>query len=658
MPVRMSDLIRQTVEAHSRRDEDLVENYEMLMRITPNNPNRPNRQSCDLVDQITFEHFLALFATVRAARTQRPYWLFEAIEAGEEQSAQRVEKGLTIRAARDGFDAALYDADWIALRDAVAPMYIGWTERMRNVRSLRYRAVDDEDPDNLVLAEHRDPEVQYDEVPYLEPAVERVGFDFRVPDRGNFYMNPPESKDVDDAIGLGYREYWTANRLLEAIEDYDFDKDEVYELLRLGPTGYDDKGDYHESRSEVSGTTTQNRLEDGIGYWELFFWFGKLPVWTKNGGIEVPDYLRRDEFLWVVCPRYEKILRFSYSPYAIRPFTLFRMLREPGGQGGESVPTITGAYQEEGTAIVRAGIDGMNLRTMPVMKRLAANEERFGVQVLSPGGTILCERSLNEIEPITWNMAQAHETMAWLADVRSRAKGVMSGAGYGELPQKVRKQAEVEAAVAGVSAKMSLFVANLQASGMERAALIMLSHLGQFGQKDGETYLERGQAPVKVDAEDWKRVYVIRPRGTAADADPSVRLERKRYIMETLRNSPIYQMMIQAGDMRPEYHALRELLTAMDEPNAIESYFGEEPPPPDYMQVAAQVMAQVYQASTNLPVDPQVFMQNPAMRAVMMALVQQGQRPASPMENVVGAEPQAAMNGAGAGAQAVAGVGL
>lgn len=627
----MCDLLRTCVEAHQRRNDDLIENYEQLMRISPSSPLRPNRQNCDLIDNIVFEHFLTLFSTVRAARSQRPYWLMEPLSPEDDESAQRVERGLTHRVSNDGFDAALYDADWITLRDAVAPMFIGWSDRQRNRRSLRYRPSEAEEGspeyETLITAEEKEAGVEYDEVPFVEPQTFRNGFDFEVYDRANWYMMEPEAKDIDDCLGCGPRKFWTAEKLVEGIQRYNLDEDVVHELLRLGPTIVNEQGDYQESKREVSGTEYVQKREQGIGYYELFFWFGKLPIWTKNGGLEVPDYLLNDEFMWIICPAYDKVLRFSYSPFNMRPFTLFRMLREPNGQGGESVPTITGAYQDEGTAILRAGIDSANIRTIPMIKRLASNDERFGTQTIQPGGTFLCERSLNEMELMQYPGNAVQETLLWLTDTRSRAQRVMSAEGFGNLQPKQRRAAEINAAMAGVNLKQSLFVGNIQESGMRRAAEICLSHIVQFGGSDPYAVFQRGIKTVEVQPDDWKKVYNIRPRGTAQDADPAARQQRSLAETQLVRSSPLYQQQIQTGDMRAEYHLMRSAGFALNENFNIESYFGPEPPPPNYLQITAQVFGAMFEQLSGLPGTAQqaagMFMQSPQMRQVFAALLQQ-----------------------------------
>jgi len=623
MPAKMSELINQTVQAHQRRDRDLVNSYELLMRVAPPIRNA-QRGFCQLIDPIVFENFLPMFASLRASRSNKLYWLFEALNQEDEESAVRAEKGLTHRAYRDGFDAALYDSDWVTLRDAAAPMYIGWTNKRRNIRELRYRVKGEKDAPIITDVE-REPDVEYDEVPYMSPKVDRAGFDYHVPDRANFYMMTPDANSVDTAIGCGERMYYTANDLYDGIREYKFDEETVDYLLQQGPTGYDVQGEYRQAKREVSGTEEQPLQPSGIGYWEVFRWFGKMPIWTPGGGMEIPDYLRDDEFLWMICPRYDKILRFSYSPFQMRPYTMFRMMREPNGQGGESIPTIANQYQDEGTAFLRMGVDSTNFRTRPMMKRLVSNYERFGVQNITVGGNLMCERNLNEIEPVIWDHAQLGETMAWLQDNRVRAKSMISGAGYGDLPNKVRKEAEVEAAMAAVSAKIGLVVRNVQESGMERAALIHLSHLTQYGGSDPYTMYSRDGGQTEIPPEDWKKLYSIKAGGSSDDAEPAVVLAKKRQVMDIVRTSPMYAQAIQSGDMRPEFHLMRQVLAAFEE--EIKPYFGEEPPPPDYMQLAAQVFAQIYQETTQMPIDPAVFMQSPQLRTVFQALIQAKQGP-------------------------------
>lgn len=669
----LCERILTAVADSAQRNDDLDLFFEYLNRVPPpkvkvHEDSITSDPGCDLVDPLILEHFLQVLATLVAAVKMRPYWYVESEKGSSDPSAPKIERWLTYTADENDFVSKhFYDILYICLRDRMAPVYIGWKDVLKPVRSKKLvqredyviTSTGDVLPGGAIVEPGGElPDVEYDEVPFLSYEVSHSGLDVRVLDLKDFYTFPANCPDIDRAEGVGHIEWMQPHELLAGIKTFGYDKEAVLDLIRMGPTH--DQAESRALRDDIAGTTNSN---DQFGYYEIFVWHGKMPLWMDGDDFGVPEHLRDDEFIWVICPRHQKVLRWSYSQEVIRPYAPVRFVRTPNSMDGESIPGMLGPHQEEATAHMRNWFDSVDLMASPVMKVTETNSSFYGNQKIFPGARVLVKDDMDEIMPLEWSRDSALTGPMIQGDIRARARELVTGGGWAQLQSKVRKNAEVQSVDAAVSSKFDLYL-SCSVEGLERIALLMLAQYGAHMPAEGSEF-PSGDTTLRVLPVDVKRRYKISPRATGADTSPKLRLDAAISKIEQTRMSPIYQRDLSVGDLRSEYKLMADYYAAVGVSDP-ESFIGNEPPGPDVMQLAAQMIAQVMEAA-GMPMDPNMLIQSPQFQALIGGIAdvvrnagegggdeQPGMGAMAPMQGMAGYN-QASPLGIGPGAGAEAG---
>lgn len=574
------------VEAHADRDEALAEYLDMLSRTVVPAGDARWRGACEIVDPLVLEQFMGLFASVRAATAQRPFWSVKARSAELEPIAQSFSKWLEETSELDGLDAALYSRDYIALRDGMAALHACWEEYGEWTMRQRYMNEDGEEAETPV-------ELPVGTGVYPLGTARsfvnyRQGIRWKVVDRADLYTVPANCADPERAEAVFHRVWMTAHELLRGVSYYGFDQDEVDRLLELGPTHDGRDTSYHEALESVMGT------ECAEGVYEVFMEYGYVPLVRGEDSNAVEKRLRPYyglRFQTIHCPRHRSILRWRFWPHDRLPYVFAWMLRTPNTMDGESVPSIVGPFQEEATANVRLYYDAANLVLSPMFRVKETSLKEFGYPEAYPGAVLPYRTDPREVEPMPFNLGGLQIGLQTVEHPLSRARQALSGETTVKMDDRVRKATEVQASMQGMSMKFSLVLANIQSSMLDVLKLMIA------------LYRDNGKLPpefLSISLDD----YSIVPRAVSQNSNPVIRLANAQTAMAMLRSSPLYQQALQRGDFRPEYHLLMEALSAVSLDN-ITQLIGDEPPappPPSAELLAQEAMSRQSAAQPQEPV--------------------------------------------------------
>jgi hypothetical protein len=569
----ITDRADAAVQAHAERDETLAQQAEMLYRAMTPPPDNRWRGACDIVDPLVLEQFMSLFASVRAATAQRPFWSLRARTPEIEQDVQELNRWFEDVSELDGLDAALYARDYIALRDGMAALHACWEDYGEWIMRPTYVSETGLEADLPDLLPDDEGAYGGEFTKVLVPA--RQGIKWKVIDRADIYTVPVDCSDPEQAEVVMHRMWMTAHELLRGVEQYGFDPDVVDSLLAAGPTHDAKDTDYAETLNYIAGVDPSARTG---GVYEVFMEYGYMPlVRGEDAPVEKrlkPYYGIR--FQAVHCPRHNAVLRWGYWPHHRLPYVFTWMLRTPNTMDGESVPSIVGPFQEEATANVRLYYDAANLVLSPMFRVKETSLKEFGYPEAYPGAVLPYRTDPREVEPLPFNLGGLQIGLQTVEHPLSRARQALSGESTIKMDDRVRKATEVQASMQGMSMKFSLILSNLQASMLDVLKVMWM------------LYRDNGQLPSEylglTQAE-----YSVVPRANTQNSNPVVRLANIQTAMEMVRSSPLYQQALERGDFRPEYHMLLEALSAISMDN-ISRLIGPEPPPP--LPPSADVLAQ------------------------------------------------------------------
>lgn len=549
-----------TVQLHAVRDQALADAFDLLARVEPPANATRWQNACDITDPLVLEQFMALFASVRTASSQRPFWTLRTSDSDDDARVQRFAQWVERVTERDGLDEALYNRDYVALRDGMAVLFGAWDSYPQTTMAKAYRL-----PNGEITFTPPDPELydlaEVEELRAPKLTAERNGMRWQVLSKADFYTSPPNADGLEGCESAMHRLYVTATDLLQGVRDYDYDAAVVDRLLREGPTTAYPSNLKREAESDVAGVESD-------GYYELFYEVCRLPVHLDDKG-EIAATVRNNKDFWfqfIHCPARQEVLRWGYYRYPSLPYVPAWLLRTPGTMDGESVPTIAGPFQQEATANVRLFYDAANLVMAPMFKVKQSAIADFGYPQTYPGAALPYALDPDEIQPLLWNTQGLQIGLSTVEHPLSRARQALSGESLIRMDDKVRKATEVQASMQGSASKFSLFLDNLQRSMVGVLRLVVMF------------YEENGALPAEF-AGLVEGDLDITVRANSQNANPAVRLANVQTVISLMRQSPLYLQRLQQGDTRPEYHLLLEALSAVGWDN-IRGVLGDEPPPP------------------------------------------------------------------------------
>lgn len=566
------------------------------------------RNSCELNTPLTRELFTMLDSMLMQAVKREPKVLVESFDPASDQAARKLEDFLNNLSQKYRLNRLLGHVAYNVLRDDVSILYAGWKQHYTHTERTKYRPLRGRNADRALPIddEERLQDQDYEEVRLLEPTVEREGCDFRPVELTDFFLYPANAASIHEheprgAIGCGERLWLSENQLIDGIKDFGYDEDVVQQLLDLGPTDFAGiDGDEARNRRDSYQGVTGDTYGPQDGYWECFLWFQRLPTLSRWRGLdaqpdededEIPwEYRRRDAMI-VCCPAHHLVLKMVLSPYSQRPYIPFYILPEPNSFLGTGLCQMLEQMQEEDNTCVRQDIDSSDIRASNMY--ICPDEQFEELRKLGPigPGMFIPEVVPNSIRPLP---APAYVPMFQRSEwLRSRAQGLVSAQGYGQLDQKVRKASEVQATIGAADAKFELYLSNFQEGIADLFAWIAALH-AVFG---GEaTFRDSFGRRATITQKDMEGQFAFIPAGTSTTANPDARYklgqaqagEQTRFISLSAQAPPEFKPLL--------WHASRQILLDLGVRRP-EEYIGPEPqPPPPGMFALPELVASMQHA--------------------------------------------------------------
>jgi len=499
------DRVRQAVEDNSERDRSLADlDAQLEGRAEPQSVNTRWKNACQLEDTLTREHHLQTLAGLTEAWRRTQFWLCEAIDPSEREAVRRVETYMNIRARQYGLAKALYDVAYTALASTFAPLYVGWRTYTAMVGERAKVTPDGE----IVPPESPEEGEEYE---IRHPAVAYNGLTFRSIEPSDFYLYPSGVQSVDDASAVIERIRFTAEQLVR-----EFGEEAVESIVRSRPE--DEENEQVAERNRLDGSDGDTLL------YNLYVVSGSAPLLLDDDAL--PDWMMKEEFVWVVHPASRTVLSMRRSPTLVRPYVVFNAMRVPRRLGGHGICTLLGDLQAEATANLRYTIDCTNLASAPAMLVPEYWMHKYGKWAMYPGALVPYMRTKDELGPLTWDMRGVAAGMQLAAYLDGKAARLASAQGLTSLlGGKVRKAAEVEATQSVVGQKQDLFFQCLQ-EGLETVGHIVLSLFLDHMDAEGDIASVPGGEAVSVTPEDIRRRMKITAYATSEDSNAETRAQK------------------------------------------------------------------------------------------------------------------------------------
>lgn len=596
--------LRDAISGASVRDVELGElDRQLEGRLLPRGPERwPG--SCLLNDPMSREKHIELLALLTQAQRQDPKWQVIEIDPNDADNASLQEAWLTNKASEYQLNNWLYNICYNVLRDPCAILFVGWKQSVRMVRKRMYR--DAEFPHLPAVEDHqREEDREYEETLVQHPAIDYQGCELRTPDLADFYPYPADSQgqwDLKAMQGIGERMFLTEDQLLDGVEDYGYDPDEVEDLIRRGPT-HNLKGDrLRDYKNQYDGTDGYLQARED-GFYECFLWFGKCPRLQQiDEESRIPEQYLHDDLMCMICPDADIVFQMDLSPYPDRPYISFSMLGRPNRFLGIGAMQLLATLQEEATANLQATIDGMNLEMTPALIVPPEYAQKYNTNEIFPGGLII-EEVMNSIRPLQWGgkAAMGLELGAALDD---RASSLTAAQGWGQVNAKRPLVAEMQQVGSAVDAKFGLFLYGIGMSMEALAARIVALHLHFEGEGLNDSFTYQGQKK-EVTAQNMRGRYRYVPTATSTTVTIESRMRitqqkialQQGYIAAMLQVPPAFQPLV--------WHGVRQAFLDLGERQP-EAWIGKEPVPPD-PAAAGQAVPPFLQALIAQGVPPQVI---------------------------------------------------
>jgi len=560
--------IRHAVMGASDRDALLVEYDDQVEGLS--NPTGPPRwnDACDLDAPLTREACLTVQAQLVQAIKRDPKVVVEAVDPDDDDNAQAQEALLSSKSAEIGLDKALAAVAYYAIKYPVGVLFADWTERLKRETYPLYK-----DGERYIEEHEKEPGKTYDTQWFSMPVVEYAGPEVRAVPTGDFYLYPANARSLCEAGGCGERMLLTADDLLRGISDYGYDREAVYELIERGPgsaldQGFDKRG-VDDQRSGVSEVT-----ESGDGVYECFLWYTHCPLLRDaSGEFILPEEYLTEEFSCVACPDQQVMLRLNFYRKP-RPYIPFYIFPRYEMFYGDCIPQILNALQTEANANLRFFIDSLNITMSPAMK-VKMGVEQYNENFRMFPGAMVRVQNMDDMEPFQW-APPPHDAMQVQGYLEQAARELYSSSTFGQMPQKSRKNAEVQAVQQAAMSKFDLILFNFQQGLPDLAARLIALYLDNVGE-EGLEFMDETEHRKRITPQALKGRYIYKAIGTSQSANPDTRLEHALAKQKVATDYALFGVKgLPPALLKRLWYAARNVLIDMGEHNP-EGYLGPEP---------------------------------------------------------------------------------
>ncbi len=544
------DDCRKTVAANFDRDQDLFMLRLQLEGVSQPGSTGPTPNSCQLEDNLPRELHTEAHANVCAAFRQKPYVTYDALQPQHDTQVGHLENLANSEAQLFGFDDALSTLSYIALEGRFAVCCVEYRTSQTKRKELRDVPVNPFETD-----ENEPPAPPEQELWNVNDTTEE--FEFRSVDPWDFYLSPAGKQTVESSDRVYERVWMSRSSLLDGVRNEGFDPDEIKELLKKGPTAVREGTDPRREQQSLQGVQ-----EAENSFFECYRCTGRMPyVIDTNGENIVPDQFLDEDYVWYICPERQIVFKEIYRPYPVRQYATGHAIGPADQLIGHGIVSITSAIADEMTIMLRSIIDSVNFSIHPQMK---VPENRLGYysqKDVRQAGSFLPypNNDPNSIQPVTRDFAGLQLGFEASSALYARAQRVVAAEGVNSaMAGKVRKAAEVEMTAQVLQNKFGLIVWNLSRMVQDIFRIYMAIRRSTLP----ENHTVRvGNEAQPITREDFDVPYRIVPHADPDNASSQARLQRDMAVINVLRQSPLYQQMIQMGNMDGEWLLMSHFLS-------------------------------------------------------------------------------------------------
>lgn len=562
----LCQLVTDTVLACQDRDDDLKDLRRQLEMWSEGPLNTPWPGACQIQETISRELHTTTTAAIWQAAKQVPYVCLEPVEAQDMDAASDVETWMNIKAQQYGYESALYNAIYLANEGRFSWMYVGHQQEMIRSFELQDMNIGGEEPER---------ELVMSEVP-SDPCIE-----LRTPDPWDCYTFPVTArgpKVSQGCLNTIERMCLTQEDLMLGVINNGYNAKAVSDMIEKGPArlAYDDDEMQRDGLDTLASTNTRES-----GTYECFLVIGRCPLLPDdNFEPTIPEALMHTDCLWMVCPALSIVFQQIYSPFpdSERPYAVFNVIEKPNRMLGEGIVSLLSQTDDEMTAIVRFGINNMNLEASPMMSVAESWLTRYSKWTVAPG-RLMPRQPSDPVgpKPITWDVRSQVLIMPWLQYLDGKAGRMAASQSVNSgMAGKSRKAAEVHFAEAMIQTKFDLFLANIQ-RGVKETFRLMMAILLKHMNEDGDTATTAQGATVQVTPQQLKQKFRFLPQASTDAISPATRLARQEAIKQMVNEYWAgFPMWSQIGILPNMWHLYHRLLVLAQE-RSPERYIGPEP---------------------------------------------------------------------------------
>lgn len=566
------EYVRRAVSDSQDRDDMLREFDALLEGVSEDGDDAPWRGACTLNAPVVFEAHLTLRSMLTAALRRDPKVVVEAQSPEDEEDAQAQEAWIVNKSYQCQLDQHLDTIIAYALKYPTCPVFVGWGEEEVEERVTMYKEKGGGEDSTLLSEGDTEEGVEYEEIPYLQPELLYSGVEIRPVDLQDFYFYPTDARTPQKAFLTAERMLLSSEDLVVGIERYGYDAEAVKALLDAGPTEpQEGQSQRSDDTSWLTGVHSSDSSDSDSGFFECFLVYTRLPALEG-----VPDHYLNTDFCCVVCPEKDIVLRLDFSTYQHkRPYASVNMLSRPDNWYGWCLPQMLYSHQKECTANIRFGINCFNFQSAPVLKAKKGLTRDLSALKVYPGAILPFEVNPNEIEALVLPQT-AGESLGFQQYIKEEARALYSSGGFGQLPQKQRRNAEIQNVQVAAASKFDEFLSQVQI-GLVDIILRMVSLNLKYMPRDGEEFLDEFGSRRSIKPSQLRGKFIYRPTSNSQNANPELRIQLAKAKSAIAEEYATFQLKGTPPEiLKRVWHAKRNELIDLGEHNP-EAYLGKEP---------------------------------------------------------------------------------
>jgi hypothetical protein len=581
--------INDAIEASKERDDNIREMRDQALGLT-NSPSQsdPWKGSADVDDPMTGNLELTVNAAMVQALKHSPLVMVEAVMPEDAEDAEAQEAYAQHKMYEGGLEVCMLDTIQNSNRYPVAIVACTHEERVRHVQEEVFFKPGSDVP---IFEAAKEDGVYYD-VGYAKvPKTEYKGLRLQTIQTDDWYMYPAIATDIQTCNGTGWRLRWSADDLINAIDDYGADEKTVWDLIKTGPTHNSQDKAYENRRERQDDIGVDEPINQRDGYYHIFPWYCKFPLLDAGGNRLAPEEYVGEDLCVLACPGAKKILKMVKSDIGpTRPLAPFNSDRESGDIYGNCITNRSDSLQAFGNAALRHTMNTWEMEISPTTKIKENLARKYTGYRYGPG-RMWPVNEMGDIEPVQLPQTSGSglQVIQWLDN---KASEYIVG-GNLQIQGKQRKDAEVKAQSQSIGSKMDLRLTTF-CIGLEELWRIAVAILAEHMDEDGEDFLDEDGHRRHITPQQLRKRFHYIPTPNGQNSTPEAReaqaaalagIQEKRLplILDETKSLEFRKLM---------WHGAAQMAIRLGERN-VKAWFGPEPQPPtpEEQTRAAQMQA-------------------------------------------------------------------